>query len=243
LAGAPLRTLELTSTKAKEVNVRLAIVCATMMASALAPSVATAQTDDRSLERLPRWELGTSVGVARHSLAGRHLGLIPDRDHLFVSVDLTVNLVRRERWAFGLAPEVLPLVVVSNNPRYRTIEGRGIRYEIEDGIGPVAGAGISPIAIQGQLKVSSRVRLYAGGAAGAIWFTRDVPVVESRAFNYTFEFGGGLRWQLRSRESLRIGWKFHHLSNAYSARQNPGLDAAVVVIGYSRTLGASDNRH
>jgi Lipid A 3-O-deacylase (PagL) len=219
--------------------VRLAVVVfAVSVFWTLMPSIAAAQADTVPANPWPRWEIGPYVGAARHSLVGTHFGVIPDRDHFFLGIDVTFNVVRRARWAFGFAPEVLPLVIVSNNPTYRTISAGRDRFIVEDGRGPVTGFGVSPIALQGQVKVTSRLRLYAAGAMGAVWFTRDVPVIDSRAFNYTFEWGGGLRWQVRHREALRFGCKFHHLSNAYSAPQNPGLDAAVLLIGYEHSLAS-----
>ena len=70
-----------------------------------------------------------------------------------------------------------------------------------------------------------------------VWFTREVPAAYSRAFNYTFEVGGGVLWRLRARNSLRIGYKFHHLSNAYTAPNNPGIDGAVLLLGFQRAFG------
>lgn len=210
------------------------------IAIGVTPRSLAAQPATSPNEPLPRWEFGPYFGVSRHSLAGQHLGLIPDRDHLFVGVQLTANVVQTRRWAFSYAPEIVPLLVVSNNPIYRSVVTRsGARFRVEDGRGPVTGFAISPIGLQAQMRVGSRWRPYVGGAAGVVWFTREVPVADSRAFNYTFEFGGGVRWQYRSRDSLRIGFKFHHLSNAYTAERNPGLDAAVLLVGYERALGGS----
>jgi hypothetical protein len=207
---------------------------------AVVPATVTAQAGAGPPDPgVPKFELGSYVGIARHSPAGTHLGVSPDRNHVFVGVDLTANLVRRERWAFGYAPELVPLLVISNNPRYRTISiPGGGRFTFEDGRGPVAGFGVSPLGLRAQMRLSSRWWPYVGGAAGVVWFTRAVPVTDSRAFNYTFEFGAGVRWRVRDRESLRIGYKFHHLSNAYSAPQNPGIDAAVFLVGYERAMGS-----
>src|SRR5437773_5765595 len=69
----------------------------------------------------PRWEAGPYVGVARHSLVGTHWGVTPDRNHLFIGVHITVNMVRSRRWTFGYAPEVVPLLLISNNPKYRQV--------------------------------------------------------------------------------------------------------------------------
>jgi hypothetical protein len=102
----------------------------------------------------------------------------------------------------------------------------------------VAGFGISPIGVEGQVRLTSRWRGYGAGAAGGVWFTRDVPTAYSRAFNYTFEIGGGVLWQYRPREALRVGYKSHPLSNAYTAPSNPGIDGAVFLLGFERAVGA-----
>jgi hypothetical protein len=224
--------------------VRLTVmVLATIALTAALPATVRAQADEASADLLPRMEIGPYVGVARHSPAGHHFGVIPDRNHLFLGVELTMNIVRTRRWAFGLAPEIVPLLIVSNNPTYRSVSiPRGGRFIIEDGRRYVTGFALSPLALQAQVKIASRLRAYASGAGGVVWFSRAVPVADSRAFNYTFELGGGVRWQVRRRESLRIGYKFHHLSNAYSAPQNPGLDAKVFRVGYERALGSDQGR-
>jgi hypothetical protein len=226
------------TTRSADLHLRISIVAVGIGAVlAQAPLIAqTAGRDDGAL--LPRWEFGPYAGMSRHSPAGRILGVTPDRDHLFVGFGLTANLIRRKRWAFGFAPEVVPLLLVSKNPRYRAVPTvNGGRFIIEDGRGPVAGFAMSPIGLQAQVRVASRLRTYVSSAAGVVWFTRPVPVAESRAFNYTFEFGAGVLWQYRPRDSLRVGYKFHHLSNAYSAPKNPGLDAAVFLVGYERVVG------
>jgi hypothetical protein len=219
------------------------MVLATIVLWAALSATARAQADVAPAGLLPRIEIGPYVGVARHSPAGHHFGVVPDRNHLFLGVELTMNAVRTTRWAFGLAPEIVPLLIVSNNPTYRSVStARGGRFIIEDGRRSVTGFAVSPLALQAQVRITSRLRAYASGAGGVVWFSRAVPVADSRAFNYTFELGGGVRWQVRPRESLRIGYKFHHLSNAYTAPQNPGLDAKVFLIGYERALGSDQGR-
>lgn len=187
----------------------------------------------------PRWEVGPYVGVARHSLVGTHLGVTPDRNHLFIGVHITVNTVRSRRWTLGYAPEAVPLLLISNNPKYRQVpDAVDGQITVEEGRGPVAGFAISPIGLEAQIRLTSRWRAYTAGAAGGVWFAREVPRAYSRAFNYTFEVGGGLRWQYRSRESLRVGYKFHHLSNLYTAPNNPGIDGAVFLLGLDRAIGS-----
>lgn len=201
------------------------------------PSAQTTAGDDDSWR--PRWQLGPYVGVARHSLVGTHLGVTPDRNHFFIGLHATAQFFRSRRWTLSYAPEVVPLLLISNNPKYRHLqEADGGQIAVEDGKGPVAGFAISPIGIEAQIRLTPRWRAYAAGAAGAVSFTRKVPTAHSRSFNYTFEVGAGLLWQYRSRESLRVGYKFHHLSNLYTAPDNPGIDGAVFLLGFERAIGS-----
>jgi len=212
----------------------------TILLIALAATRAQAQSTE--LDTPPRWAIAPYVGVARHSLVGTHLGVIPDRDHVFVGIHLTAALWRTRRLTFAFAPEVVPLLVITNNPIYEIVDTFDGRHEFEVGRGPVTGFAVSPIGFEGQLGVGHAWRAYATSAVGAVWFTRDVPVAYSRRFNYTFEVGGGALWQFRPRTSLRVGYKFHHLSNAFTALQNPGIDGAVFLAGIERTLGGHSDK-
>jgi hypothetical protein len=214
------------------------IVIAGVVASTVAmPSAQTMGGEDEMPQ--PRWEVGPYVGVARHSLVGTHLGVTPDRNHLFLGVHVTAHVVRSPRWTLSYAPEVVPLLLVSNNPTYRYFPlADGARIAVEDGRGPVAGFAVSPIGVEAQTRLAPRWRAYVAGAAGGVWFTREVPTAYSRAFNYTFEVGGGLLWQYRPGESLRVGYKFHHLSNLFTAPDNPGIDGAVFLVGFDRAIGS-----
>lgn len=139
------------------------------------------------------------------------------------------------------SPEAIPLIVVSNNPEYAQVAnlGTGETETIETARSTVAGAGIAPIALELQLDVSRRLGVYGGGTMGGLWFSRNVPVADARAFNFTFDFGGGLRLRLNGRTALRMGYKFHHFSNARTAPSNPGVDAEMFLVGLETALGTA----
>jgi lipid A 3-O-deacylase PagL len=227
-----------TAWRIERLRVRLVIIVAFLATGTFATlSAQTTGSQDDSWR--PRWHVGPYVGVARHSLVGTHLGVTPDRNHLLIGLHATARFVRSRRWILSYAPDVAPLLLISNNPRYRHLdEAGGGRITVEDGRGAVTGFAISPIGLEAQIQLTSRWRAYTAGAAGVVWFTREVPTAYSRAFNYTFEVGGGVLWRYRSRNSLRVGYKFHHLSNLYTAPNNPGIDGAVFLLGFERAIGS-----
>lgn len=169
-------------------------------------------------------ELEPYVGIARHSPVGGFLGQTPDRNHLFFGLHMTATVARWQWLTIGYAPEVA-LIVVSNTPT------------TSDGVAPVAGFAVSPIGFEGRVGVGNRWRVYGATAAGFVMFTRPTPVPESRRFNYTFELGFGADYRVADDWWLRVGYKFHHFSNAYSAPENPGVDGKVLMVGLGHALG------
>jgi hypothetical protein len=154
-------------------------------------------------------------------------------------IHATVVLAQGYGWTFSYAPELLPVMILTNNPKYRVLpydDGQA-SLTIVDGVAPVLGFGFAPVGIEGSRRIGSRAELYGAGALGAVLFSRQTPVLNARAFNYTFDFGGGVLYNVRASLRLRLGYKFHHLSNAKSAIRNPGVDGKVFLVGIERTFG------
>ena len=219
---------------------RLSLALLFGMALSCGTTCALAQLADGSAVEPREWEVGAYVGIARNSPVGTHLGMTPDRDHLFLGVHVTKPILRWKRWSLAYAPEVVPLLLVSNGPKCVTeqspVIGGSACVTTTGDPGWVRGVAIVPVGVESQIRIARRWRVYGGAAAGVAWFTRPVPDPGARAFNYTIEFGGGLQWQFRRREWLRVGYKFHHLSNAYTAPSNPGVDGNVFLIGFGVAL-------
>ncbi len=208
--------------------------------SAIALSLSIFATDARAQARaaFPRAEVGVSLGVARNSPVGTHLGAMPEINHLFLGIDVTVPLGPRDhRWTVAYAPEIVPLLVLSNVPQVK-VSADGFLIPID--IAPRerdTGFAISPIGLEGELRLSPRWRLYFASAVGCVWFSHPVPTPRASAFNYTAEWGGGMLLNLNRTTALKAGYKFHHLSNAYRAYENPGVDGNVLVVGVARAFG------
>ena len=197
--------------------------------------------DTAPVHAAPTWDVGPYVGRATNSPV-TSFGVTPDRDHLFIGAHFVATFLKREWWSVAYAPEVVPILLISNTPTYRIVTDvatpQSLRQtKVETGRGVAAGFAMSPLGIEAQVGLLRDWRLFAGAAAGAVWFGRDVPVPGSRAFNYTYEAGGGAQWQYRPGWFLRAGYKFHHLSNAVSSVVNPGLNGNVVTAGVLRRLG------
>jgi hypothetical protein len=146
-------------------------------------------------------------------------------------------------FSLAFSPEIVPLIVITNNPTYHTAavfqNGAYRQTHVEDGSAPVFGIGFAPLGTEALVRLGPRTTAFAAVAVGVAWFTREVPVPNSKAYNYTCELGGGLLWEYQPGRRLRFGYMFHHLSNAWSGEENPGLDGDVFYLGWERLVGTA----
>jgi hypothetical protein len=179
-----------------------------------------------------QWRVGVFVGVAHNSPVSANLGVTPGRDHVFVGLQASTAVVRVGEASIAYGAQLLPLVAVRGrsvpvsysgptNPD-GTLPGPDVAYAV----------GVSPFGLEVGLPVGGRVRAYGAAAAGGLLFTRPFPVPEARRLNFTLEYGGGMLVRSGRDRWIQLGYKYHHLSNAYTAMLNPGLDAHVFYAGY-----------
>lgn len=215
-----------------------ATLAAGLVAAVCGTPVHAQPTGDRpdAGARVAEWRVGPFVGAARNSPATSFLGATPGRDHLFVGVQALTPILRVGVVRVAYAAQLLPVVIVrGRTPPLAHPGGAGARAYPAGRVpgGNLAFAvGISPFGLDVAVPVARTVGVYAATAAGGLIFTRPFPVPEARRINFTLEFGGGLIIRAGPERWLQLGYKYHHLSNAYTARENPGLDAHVLYAGY-----------
>ena len=93
--------------------------------------------------------------------------------------------------------------------------------------------GANPIGFKLNFRAHHKFQPYLHSNAGFLFSTRDIPVDGTSSFNFDFEFGAGLETYLSPTRSLRIGYAFHHISNAYIVSFDPGIDSGLVEVTYS----------
>jgi len=91
----------------------------------------------------------------------------------------------------------------------------------------------SPLGYKLSAFPSRRIQPFVTGLGGFAVATRDIPVFNSSAFNYTFEAGAGVEWFQTHTRSCRFEYRYHHLANTGNAAENPGIDSGVVKVTYS----------
>lgn len=98
---------------------------------------------------------------------------------------------------------------------------------------PVLGVGITPVGIEMVFRPHARWQPFLSSSAGFMYFPQAVPDSRGKLFNFTADAGAGLRIVLSRHTALTVGYRFHHLSNGFRGRINPGFDTNIFYLGVS----------
>ncbi len=176
-----------------------------------------AQENDRA-------ELGFGFGYSPTSTRG--IGVSPDRQLMLVTVTYSHVLTGNEDTVLKYRFSLVPAAFV----RHGTVAG------LDTTVLPpqtTYGGGAEPIGLQVNWRRSTHLQPFIGATGGFLYFTDQVPVPESSQYNFTFSFGGGIELLNSGRGTLRLGYRFHHLSNGYTGHVNPGIDSHIIEIGFA----------
>jgi len=155
------------------------------------------------------------IGVSRHrkfsAAALRYSRLLMDRKHFAL------------RYNF----DVLPLA--------RLTQPRNVNGHDVGGRERIFGTGFAPLGLQLNLRNGQAIQPFVAASAGSILFTRPAPHSDAAKFNFMFDLGAGVQMRQGRGRVLTVGWKYHHISNAYRIRVNPGIDSNMFYTGVSFT--------
>lgn len=95
------------------------------------------------------------------------------------------------------------------------------------------GEGFSPIGFKWNFRPRHRIQPVFTTLAGYMFSTQPIPVAEAGSWNFTFEFGAGFEFYRSATRSIRAEYRYHHISNAYTADANPGIDSGTFQVTYA----------
>jgi hypothetical protein len=210
--------------------------------AAVLPGVASAQTPEPKGERESEIELW--IGLAQDSPSAGFLGAAPGMNFALVAVRLArpFGTATASRLT-TLHMEFVPAALLS--PSYRSAHGDpqfdcgGVRLcvlprELGPGLFPAGsplGHGFSPLGITTQFRRDRALSPSVGFTGGALLFNQKVPTSRGAEFNFTATLELGLRIGRPDRTSLAVTYRLHHLSNARTAKENPGVASHLLSIG------------
>ncbi len=167
-------------------------------------------------------ELGVGFGFSPTSTHG--IGVSPDRQFMLTTVTYSHVLTGDEDGVLKYRFSIIPVAFV----RHGSV--LGLNGEV---LPPQTtyGGGMEPIGLQYNWRRSTRLQPFLGATGGFLYFTDQVPVPESSQYNFSFSFGGGIELLTTGRGTLRLGYRYHHISNGYTGHVNPGIDSHIIELG------------
>lgn len=151
------------------------------------------------------------------------LGKTPESQTLLMSVNYNIPIHEYKRdinvyYSAGVVPYVWY--------NYSKRDRNGDKYKTN-------GFGLYPVGFH-FMKLINEKWSYSAQTAGGIIFMKDVfPTDKSKKMNFTFELSLSMHKRLSDRFGIYFGYKFHHISNAQTGSENPGLDSNFLFLSFS----------
>lgn len=95
------------------------------------------------------------------------------------------------------------------------------------------GMGTNPAGADVIFLPGKRWQPFTGVHGGFSYFTRNVLGSEAAQFNFMLDGRAGVRFPLHAGRSLAVAYMFQHMSNAYAAVENPGVDSHMIHVAYT----------
>jgi Lipid A 3-O-deacylase (PagL) len=181
---------------------------------------------------------GAWGGLAQNSRPGL-FGATPGRDVAVTAFRITIPLGATDWVAWDWVGDIVPAAWVSM-PSAEFIAGPcegsnlcGLRVAFS-GQDAAYGFGAAPLGMQLRFRPGRVLQPYVAGSGGMLWFQREIPIQRAAQMNFTADAGVGLLVGKPGHLGVMAGYKLHHISNAGTARLNPGMDNYMIYAGLLR---------
>lgn len=99
--------------------------------------------------------------------------------------------------------------------------------------GATYGMGSNPVGADVIFLPNVKWQPVVGVHGGVSYFTRNVLSVQGSQFNFLLDGRAGMRYVLSGTRSVSIAYRFEHMSNAFTAIDNPGVDSQMIQLSYN----------
>lgn len=96
-----------------------------------------------------------------------------------------------------------------------------------------SGFGLSPVGFSLTDHTPNQFSSFFRTTGGLIFMESNFPTDDARKLNFTFDITFGGSYRLNSVGVISFGYKFHHISNAETGEENPGLDSNFLFLKFS----------
>lgn len=107
------------------------------------------------------------------------------------------------------------------------------KRDLNDTMTHTKGIGFYPVGFFIQKDANHLLNPFYQVTGGMMLMEDFFPTSDARKLNFTFDITAGLDVNLLKNLTLSSGYKFHHISNAQTGKENPGVDSNFLFISLS----------
>ena len=154
-------------------------------------------------------------------MSGHVFGYAPDVKYMPIDLRYSYELYRHhESWTLRYAPEMTALAMI-DWPTPQPI-GKGLPGTVFNQRTRAYGSGLSPVGFEADFRPLSRFQPFFRTDGGFIYFDERVLNKNGSQWMYTIGPDVGFNIYRHQQQSVTIGWKYTHMSNANISLHNPG---------------------
>lgn len=171
----------------------------------------SAQALEIIFPRKGNWEFGVTGGSG-HAFTNKFRGITNSANLVFAGARFGWIVAAGKEWNLEYGMEAIPAFVVHQEVSTYGIEG-------------------APFLLRWNFAQQHKVYPDLEFGAGVLFSNDEVPTGTSR-FNFTPQASLGISFWTRQRQTLRLGVKYLHISNAGLGKHNPGFNTIDFVASY-----------
>lgn len=192
------------------------------------------------------WWVGVWTGAAKNApFATRHGER--HRDYYMTGLRIGRTMHSSRRLAFDYFIDLVPWIRSTNNPvRYTSEETctlwNGLLRCRESEVMETAttrGYAVTPVGLQMRALRGGPVEIVVGASFGAAMYDQRIPDPGEKRLNFMGDVTLGVQVPTELGVTVLAGVRQNHTSNANTGEVNPGLEARVLYVGLTRSVGRS----
>lgn len=158
-----------------------------------------------------------------------------DRHLYLFGVRYSRVLARTNTFAFSYTPEIIPVALLTQPAIGRFALPRSIPPFTHTNV--AYGVGANPAGFEFLFLPQQKIQPFVSTNAGFLYFSKNVPSFFAAQFNFAADGRAGVKIPLTSGRAVSAAYVFHHFSNGFQGRDNPGVDSQMIYMGYSFGFG------
>ena len=165
-------------------------------------------------------DVGAAFGFSPDSYTGI-IGVTDGQQYYEASINFGYVFRQNDDYAWKYKVSLIPFALVRGNEATLLLRPSRTVYA----------GGAEPIGLQLNFRNHRKLQPFLSATGGFLYFTEQVPVTDSSQYNFTCSLGGGVEI-FSGRHSVVVGYRYHHISNGFTATHNPGIDSQVISVGF-----------